>query len=130
MLAAIPEGPDAANGATGFPAWVCHMKLFNPFGFLNGTNDFAQDTNVVGMGTLYHFPNNHQPTGSIISTAIGSMSHFMITALHPMKLGKNWRINFRKETGSARVTPIRGDGWIYGYYNTSLEDDTEFVDVV
>jgi hypothetical protein len=128
MLASIAESPDPTNGATAFPAMLCHMQLFNPFGFLNGDNEFRQDTNVVGMGTFYHFPNNYIPSSG--TTRQGSMSHFMISALHPMKLGKNWRINFRKETGSARVSPIGGDGWVYGYYNTAITDDTEFVDVI
>ncbi len=127
MLAAIAEGPDAANGATQFPSWLCHMQIFNPFGFLTDTDELASDTNVVGMGTLYHFPNSYTaPSLGVVD----SISHFMITALHPVKLGKDWRINFKKETGSARVTPISGDGWIYGYYNTAVADDMEFVDVV
>lgn len=128
MLAAIAEGPDPVNGATAFPATLCHMQIFNPFGFLNGTNEFRQDTNVVGMGTFYHFPNNYVLPGGVARQ--GSIAHFMITALHPMKLGKNWRINFRKETGATRVTPISGDGWIYGYYNTVVKDDTEFINVI
>lgn len=122
----LPEGPDAANGATLFPAILVHMKLFNPFNFLTPDDEFAQPTNVVGMGTIYHFANN---LAAVSNGAI--ISHFMFQRLSPVKLGKDWRIEFREQTTTTdRVQPIRGDGWVYGYYNQAISESEEFTGVI
>lgn len=128
----LPESPDAANGATQFPAIVIHLRLMNPFGFVNSSTerDFGFRSDNVGFGTIYHFNNAFDPSGLFDTNWYGGMSNFMIQRLHPVKLGKDWRINFREQTADTRVTPIGGDGWVYGYYNQAVSENQEFDGVI
>jgi hypothetical protein len=123
-MVTLPEGPDAANGATIFPSIFCHLRIVNPFGFVTGGKDFGFRANTVGFGTFYHFANNYT------LAAVSSVSHFSITRLHPVKLGKDWRINFKEQTAGTRVTPISGDGWVYGYYTQAVSENQEFDGVI
>jgi hypothetical protein len=125
----LPEGPDGADGATQFPSILCHMKIMNPFNFLDPSNkEFMRHTNVVIFGTLYHFQNNYTTTDP---ARRGIITNFMMQRLHPVKLGRDWRINFKQQTASTtRVTPVRGDGWVYGYYNQAVSENQEFNSVV
>lgn len=124
VLIPLPEGPDAANGATQFPALLCHIHLMHPFRVLEESESI---TNVCGFGTVYHFPNNYGSGGSAND---GGISHFSLQRLHPVKLGKDWRINFREDTSSDLVENITSLGWVYGYYKSPQMSAREFTNVV
>lgn len=127
-LLLMPESPDAANGATVFPDMLIHMRIMNPFGNVNASSgrDFGFRSNNVGFGAVYHFPNNY----GLPSANAGIITNFMVHRLHPVKLGKDWRIYFREQTANTRVTPVGGDGWVYGYYNQAVSESQEFDGVI